>query len=363
MSFSRIVLSNVGAGTGFESDNHTIATSYVDIAGMDINPATPTDLGANPGTTDTKGVEGPGSTLTDSGTAVIGGGGSGTLGVIDGGKVSDGSTVIGQKPGSSGDVVVNGNGSSLTDTGPLDVGMAGSGVLDVTNGGAVTANGGTTVGPKGEVMGDGAITTPTLTNDGVVMPMGPNGTPGTLTDNGNYQQGASGVLDIGIGGSQPSQADELKINGAAKLDGTLALTPMNNAHAAVGDTFEILSATGGVTGNFPHIADAFNTTGLTRVDIMTPDGLFISYLPPGHGVLNITLSTSLPATLTPAQLDSIILQALDPNVAQLAAPFDIWFSLANTQRFNLEARFDDVIAGSRVPLGGMGDGLWRFCRC
>lgn len=37
---------------------------------------------------------------------------------------------------------------------------------------------------------------------------------------------------------------------------------------------------------------------------------------------------------------------LDPSVEQLAAPFDIWFSLANTQRFNLEARFDDLMASS-----------------
>jgi len=195
-------------------------------------------------------------------------------------------------------------------------------------------------------MGDGAITTPTLINDGVVMPTGPNGTAGTLTDNGNYQQSASGTLDIGIGGSQPSQADELKINGGAKLDGTLELAPTGNARAASGDTFEILSATAGVTGNFTNIVDKFNTSRLTRVDIMTPDGFLVTYLPPGHGVVNLALSTSLPENLTPVQLDSFILQALDPNIAQLAAPFDIWFSLANTQRFNLEARFDDVIAGS-----------------
>jgi hypothetical protein len=63
-------------------------------------------------------------------------------------------------------------------------------------------------------------------------------------------------------------------------------------------------------------------------------------------VLNLTLSTPLPASLSTAQLDAVVLQVLDPNVEQLAAPFDIWFSLANTQRFNLESRFDDVIAGS-----------------
>ena len=43
------------------------------------------------------------------------------------------------------------------------------------------ADGGTTVGPNGIIMGNGTITTPTLTNNGVVMPTGPNSTPGTLT--------------------------------------------------------------------------------------------------------------------------------------------------------------------------------------
>src|SRR6267378_3610796 len=49
-------------------------------------------------------------------------------------------------------------------------------------------NGGTNVGPNGTLMGEGTITTPTVINNGTVMPTGPNGTPGTLTDNGNYQQ-------------------------------------------------------------------------------------------------------------------------------------------------------------------------------
>ena len=41
-----------------------------------------------------------------------------------------------------------------------------------------------------------------------------------------------------------------------------------------------------------------------------------------------------------------MVSALAPNAEQLSAPFDIWFQLAQTQRFNLEARLDDVIAGS-----------------
>ncbi len=54
LTFDRIVFSNVGSAR-FQQDNHTIAAIYTDISGMDINPATPVDLGGNPNSTDTNG--------------------------------------------------------------------------------------------------------------------------------------------------------------------------------------------------------------------------------------------------------------------------------------------------------------------
>jgi uncharacterized protein with beta-barrel porin domain len=296
----------------FSSDNHTIAASYPQIVGNgDLPPPPPGGPAVlPPGPTD---IGSGGDVLSPDPVMVPR---DSSLDISKGGEaIVDGSVVV--APGG-----------------------------EVKTDGTIMAGGPVVVAPGGEVTGDGKTTTPGVINDGIVMPTGPNGTPGTLTDNGNYQQAASGDLVIGIGGPKPSQADELKINGAASLNGTLDLMSSNKAHAAVGDTFEVLSATGGVKGNFSNVVDTFNTTGLTRADIITPNGAFVTYLPAGHGVLNLTLSTPLPASPSTAQLDAVVLQALDPNVEQLAAPFDIWFSLANTQRFNLEARFDDVIAGS-----------------
>jgi len=45
-------------------------------------------------------------------------------------------------------------------------------------------------------------------------------------------------------------------------------------------------------------------------------------------------------------INNVLISALDPNAEELSAPFDIWFQLAQTQRYNLEARLDDIIAGS-----------------
>ena len=175
-------------------------------------------------------------------------------------------------------MIVDGPGSQWNNSGILDIGPAGSGVVEVADGAVIIAEGGTAVDRNGVVIGDGTITTPNLTNNGTVMPMGPSGTPGTLTENGNYQQGSSGALDIGIGGPQPSQADELKINGAAKLNGTLELGSLNNFHPSTGDTYEILSAAGGESGRFSQVVDTSNTAGLTRLDIYAPNGLFLIYL-------------------------------------------------------------------------------------
>jgi outer membrane autotransporter protein len=395
LTFNRIVFSN--AGSGFQQDNHTIATTYTDISGMDIDPTTPIDLGGNPNSNDTIGVEGSGSALTDSGgTAIVGGSGNGELDIKDGGTVIDSDTVIGQNPGSSGTVDVTGPGSSLQDSGSmivgeggsgtldimngghvgdknaivggqpgssatvvvdgegsqwnnsgsLDIGQVGSGVVDVADRGSVVAGGGTTVGPDGVLMGDGTIRSPTLINDGIVMPTGKGGVPGTLTEIGNYQQDSSGVLDIGIGGHRPSQADELKVDGSLKLDGTLDLSSLNNFHPSSGDTYEILSATGTRSGQFSTIVDTAINSGLSRLDIYGPNGLIITYLPPGLLVINLTTSRPLPATLNSSNLNEFLVPLLDPTAEQLSSLYQIWFSDANTQRFNIEDRFDDLATGS-----------------
>ena len=216
---------------------------------------------------------------------------------------------------------------------------AGIGTLDVIDGGAVTANGGTTVGPNGTVTGDGTITTPTLVNNGTVAPAGANNTPGTIaTLNGNYQQGPGGVLDSEVGGPQSSQADQLKISGTATLNGTLTLTSLHNFHPSSGDTYTILTAAGGLTGKFNQVVDTLNTNGLTRTDVIGPNGVLVSYLrpvpkpppatpsasPAPPASITLTTPNPLPTTpLTAAQKNAILVPIVNPNVDQLAAPFEV----------------------------------------
>jgi outer membrane autotransporter protein len=395
LTYDRVVLTE-GSPTGFESDNHTIASSYTNLSGAAINPVSTVDLGGNPGSNDTIGVnggtlpvtggatiggsgtgvlpitnggtltdtsttigqnpgsngsvtvDGKGSNLTSTGDTTVGDGGNGSLNITNGGMVNNTNGTIGNKPGSTGVVTVDGNGSQWNNSGTLNVGPSGSGILDLSNGGAVTANGGTTVGPNGIIIGNGTITTPTLSNNGRVAPSGPNNTPGTLNINGNYQQGPTGVLDAEVGGPKPSQTDQLKVTGTATLNGTLALTSLNNFHPSSGETFQVLFATGGTKGKFNKTIDTLNTTGLTRTEIVTPNGVVITYLRPAPTPTTPTITTTnpMPSKLTAAQRNAFLVPILAPNVTDLVTPVEVWFSLANTQRFNIQNRFDDIIAGS-----------------
>ena len=308
-----------------------------------------TTIGNQPGSSGMATIDGTGSKLNSTGDTTVGGGGTGALNITNGGTVNDTNGTVGNRPGSSGTATVDGNGSQWNNSGTLDVGPGGPSVVDVTNGGSVTADGGTTVEPLGTMGGNGTITTPTLANNGTVAPAGPNNTPGTLTINGNYQQGPGGVLDSEVGGPTSSQADQLKITGTAALNGTLALTSLNNFHPSSGDTYTILTATGGVTGNFKQVVNTLNNSGLTRTDVIAPNGVLVSYLRPAPQEQSVVLATNKPlptTTLTNAQKNAILVPLVDPTAEQLTALYEIWFSNANTQRFNIESRFDDLAAGS-----------------
>lgn len=276
----------------FSSDNHTIASSFGDIGGSGSPPAVP------PGNTDV----GPGSSQ-----------------IVGGGK-------------------------------PVTVPTGTS--VDTDPGSHVMVPGGTTVAPGALVTGNGMVTTPSFVNHGLVSPGGEEraATIGTLTIDGNYKQSPTGVLSISVNGPQCPDSDKLIVTGSASLDGllvlsskNLVLSPKNSFQPSAGDHYTILFASGGVTGMFAQVVDTLNTNGLTRADIFSPNGVIVAYLPGGFGPLNLSSTIPIPANSI-CDVNAILVSALDPNASQLAAPFDIWFSLAQQQRFNLENHFDDIMA-------------------
>ncbi len=70
-----------------------------------------------------------------------------------------------------------------------------------------------------------SVVSHTLTNHGTIAP---GNSPGILTIDGNFAQGAGGRTEIEIGGPDPGTGfDQLAITGSAALDGTLALATIN----------------------------------------------------------------------------------------------------------------------------------------
>jgi hypothetical protein len=74
------------------------------------------------------------------------------------------------------------------------------------------------------------------------------GPAGKATVTGNFQQAANGALVFEISGSQPIQIGDLAITGQALLDGLASVRLVGGFAPAVGASFDVIVATGGLAG-------------------------------------------------------------------------------------------------------------------
>ena len=70
----------------------------------------------------------------------------------------------------------------------------------------------------------------------------------------DFQQAATGALQIEIGGTALNAFDRLNLTGAAALAGGLNLSLIGGFAPALGQTFNILTATGGISGTFTAVS-------------------------------------------------------------------------------------------------------------
>src|SRR5208282_3214143 len=81
-------------------------------------------------------------------------------------------------------------------------------------------------------------------------------------------------------------------------------------------------------------------------------GVLVSFLRPAPPpsppqIVIATTPNPLPTPpLTNTEENAILVPILDPDAEELSSIYEIWFSGANTQRFNIEDRFDNIMAGS-----------------
>jgi hypothetical protein len=115
--------------------------------------------------------------------------------------------------------------------------------IDTSSAGVVTVNG-ANVGGNGRINGR-------VTNNGGTVSPGIN--VGTLTVENQFLQNAAGTLNIELGGTAAGQYDRLQVVGGfgavANLDGTLDVSLVNGFVPAVGNTFDVVTSTGGVVNS------------------------------------------------------------------------------------------------------------------
>ena len=215
------------AGAGF-TDAGQVTLTHVGTCGN--NGGTTAELALSGGT-----LTNTGTLETDPGTSIVG----------------DSARVDGSITNSGGTINVNtttafsGSGTTLTQTGGATT-IASAQTLDLTG------STGTFELQRGRLNGSGTLRGSLNNSGGTVAP---GASPGTLTVNGSYSQGASGTLEIAADGHSAGQFSVLTVNGNVTLAGTLSLAPNSNyqSGAAPGDTLGVISYTGSQSGTFATV--------------------------------------------------------------------------------------------------------------
>jgi hypothetical protein len=174
----------------------------------------------------------------------------------------------------------------------------------------------------GSLVGNGTITG-NVRNNGTTF--GPGFSPGKISVNGFYAQGANGVLNLEIGGTTPgTEYDQLVVNGAAALGGTLNLTLINGFRPKVGDVFQLI-VSNSTSGSFATI----NAAGFTGTINYANGGITVTVTTVPDIPLNI--STRMQVGTDPNQLiggfivtgsepKKVIILATGPSLAAFGIP-------------------------------------------
>jgi len=280
----------------------------------------------------------------------------------------------------------NVNGGALVVSGPVTVAGAvnvlSGALLNIAPGGTVMSGGATTLYPGSSAIVNGALQSPTVNvshgsslsgtgfvvgnvmNSGVVSP-GNNGA-GTLHVQGNFTQTKSGTLAIQLGSNQ------LDVSGHASLGGTLQINTPKGYRPQRGQSFEILSADGGVSGHFSKIDNPFPGPGsLVKLVVdYTGDAVFVDAVQNTFKNALSIFKLTPNQTATAAAMDSALndkrqnkaldfLDNLDINTVphqldkiapeELTSMFLLGFAQMDNQVLSVQQRMADIRGGSRAP--------------
>ena len=313
-------LTKTGAGTltltGANSygGGTTVGAGTLKLSGSGTLGSTSGALTVNGGTLDLNGknatvgiFSGTGGTVTNSSATgsnlTVDNGDSGTGAATYAGVIQDGVGQLGLTKTGTGALVLTGantyTGGTLINSGTLEIDNAsGSGTgtqtVYVASGGALRGTG--TIGGDVQVMSGGALAAGTAT------------TPGTLSIGGNLAlaSGSSTAMRI----YSPTSYDKIAVTGTAALNGTLTLS-YNGFVPSAGQTFQIVTATGGVTGTFSSVVNllqnalTYNLSDVT-LGVATVTATQTSFVPFGTNSTQTSVGRTLDSAAGDARATTLI---------------------------------------------------------
>ncbi len=283
-------------------------SAFVDLSGNSVT------LG------DSEDLEGPGDgtlvvtdpdSILNTGDLTIGGQGSGTLMVVNGGTLSSGDATIGDEEDADGMATVTGTGSNWTATG-LTVGGKGDGTLNIENGGVVTVNNtqlviGDQPGSTGVITLSGAGSKLNFTGQ---LQVGEDGTGLFAVQGGASYTGhavvvgdkADGVGTLNVDGTGTMMEVQTDFNVGEKGNGTLNVTNsaklLNDGDATLADmALSVATAkidTGGlwtVNGNLTVGGQAQASLTITGGSMVSAYNMTIGDQGFGTGTVTVTGSS------------------------------------------------------------------------
>ena len=235
----------------------------------------------------------------------------------------------------------------------------GAGSLTLT--GANTYSGGTDLLAGALAVGNSnALSTGDVAVTGGILMT--SGGPMTINVGGNYSQGISGALQLGLAGTTAGQWDVLNVAGTSSLGGTLKLVSDGGFLPSAG-TFVVVASGGALSGTFGTLSDSFfkpvsvaYTANQAQVDILsfaqlgtTSNQVSIgtaldSLGGSGNPVLSNYL-TSVPLSELPKVYDEI-------SPANLTPMYQIGFSNSEAQAQLVGQRLEALFGGSGFGWAG-----------
>jgi autotransporter-associated beta strand protein len=217
---------------------------------------------------------------------------------------------------------VTDNGSlsfNRSDTLTFDAIVSGSGNL-VQNGPGITVLGGMNTYSGGTIINNGTLlvsNSQALGLGDVVVNAGVLRTdPQPINVKGNYTQNAGGTLQLGVGGSAAGQYDFLNVTGHATLGGTLQLISLGGFQPKVGDKLTLVTAAGGISGQFASVLDPFSALVLTDL-VYGQNALLLEF----SGTDFAALAQTSNQLAVAKQLDAV---TQDPREANLISFLESW---------------------------------------